>query len=131
MTESYLEKFCTGKINCAQAVLLNYCPQEHKELAEKMMENFVGGLHMQGKTCGCVIGSLAALPLIEQKDDISASDFIKAFEREYGTLLCKDLLTYDISQPQELAKAKEEGLFTALCPKIISFCHDWIKENSL
>ncbi len=131
MTASYVEKFCNGQLNCAQAILLEYMDKKDTEIATKMMGNFAGGLHMQGHTCGCVIGSLAALSFIALKDDITVADFIKAFEKEYGTLLCRDLLKSDLSQPPELARAKEEGLFLTLCPKLIAFCQNWIKENSL
>lgn len=41
------------------------------------------------------------------------------FQKENGSYLCRDLLGYDISIPEQAQKARESGLFVTFCPQKI------------
>jgi hypothetical protein len=46
-------------------------------------------------------------------------EFLEAFKAEQGSILCRELLGYDILKENELAIIKEKGLFKTLCPKLV------------
>lgn len=41
------------------------------------------------------------------------------FIEKNGTVVCRELLGYDVSKPEEMAKIKELDLFKSTCPKMI------------
>ena len=50
-------------------------------------------------------------------------EFEAAFIEENGSLICKDLIKYDVSKPEELAAAFESGIMFDLCPRLaVSAC---------
>jgi len=46
-------------------------------------------------------------------------EFAERFKERNGSLVCRDLLGCDISQPEGLQRAKDEKLLTTLCPKFV------------
>ena len=46
-------------------------------------------------------------------------DFLDQFTAKNGSTVCKELLGYDISSPEDFKKAEEAGLFETLCPRLI------------
>jgi C_GCAxxG_C_C family probable redox protein len=45
--------------------------------------------------------------------------FMRAFEERNGSTLCSELLGCDISTPEGLAKAHQEGLFDSRCTEFV------------
>jgi hypothetical protein len=45
--------------------------------------------------------------------------FAEEFAARNGSIICKELLGYDLSTPEGLARAREKGLFSDLCPKLV------------
>ena len=45
-------------------------------------------------------------------------EFTDAFTEEHGSLICKELIKYDVSKPEELQAAVESGIMFELCPKL-------------
>ena len=45
--------------------------------------------------------------------------FLEEFARVNGSYLCRNLLKCDISTPEGAAYAKENNLFTTVCPKMV------------
>ena len=41
------------------------------------------------------------------------------FKKKYGSIRCKDLIEFDISVKEELAKAREAGVFKTVCPLLV------------
>lgn len=41
------------------------------------------------------------------------------FIRENGSAVCRELLGYDLSVPEQMASIREKELFRVLCPEII------------
>jgi hypothetical protein len=49
-----------------------------------------------------------------------AREFMVRFEVRNGSILCQELLAYDISTPEGMQLIKDKGLFTSLCPRLVS-----------
>ncbi len=48
-----------------------------------------------------------------------AKKLLKQFEEQNGTTLCRDLIKYDLSNPEEAAKFRQEGIPQKVCAKLI------------
>ena len=83
-----------------------------------------------GETCGAVAGAMIVLGLkyghfdtehMEQKGVMNEkrAEFIRKFQEKYESCRCKELLKYDISNPEEMQKIMEEGLLFDFCPEVV------------
>ena len=129
-TEQAVAYFKSG-CNCAQAVCAPFAEKlgVDRDIALKISAGFGGGIGRTGSVCGAVSGACmtlglkygAAQPSPEEKARMYeyVQEFMDKFKAKHHAVDCRDLLGYDISIPEEQAKAKEEGLFTTLCPKLI------------
>jgi len=115
--------------NCAQSVLVAFSAKLglDESLALKMASPFGGGVSRRGEVCGAVTGALMALGLARGADTpagkesayLLGQDFLQRFEVRHGTILCRKLINNDISTPEGLQQAREQGVFTALCPLFV------------
>ena len=124
------DRFAQG-FSCSQSVFSAFASKYGitDETALKLASPFGGGIAHQGNVCGAVTGALMALGLAggsassdkEEKDKTYhlAEDFIRRFREKYGTILCRELIGYDISNPEELLKAREEQVFVNACPAFV------------
>ncbi len=46
-------------------------------------------------------------------------EFMDKFKSENGSIICKELLEYDISTPEGMAVAEEKNLFETVCPDFV------------
>jgi C_GCAxxG_C_C family probable redox protein len=84
-----------------------------------------------GETCGAVSGALMVIglrygqPTAEDKDAKEktyelAREFMNRFAaRNNGCVKCRELLGHDISIPEDMQTARDQGLFETLCPKFV------------
>lgn len=135
MTEDKARECYAGGIDCSQVVFGEAAERMgfDKETAWKIAACFGGGM-FNGERCGCVTGALMALGLKyghcqlgdqEAKDEMLSilKEFTDAFTEENGSLICKELIKYDVSKPEEMAAAFESGIMMELCPKLaVSAC---------
>lgn len=125
-----LDIFRSG-FNCSQAVLSVFSEELNfdKDLALKVAEGFGGGMR-RGEVCGAVTGAIMALGLKHGHIDAAdteaklktyslTSEFIKRFEEKNSTTICKKLLGYDLSKPDEYEILNEKGMFKSMCPQFI------------
>jgi C_GCAxxG_C_C family probable redox protein len=139
-SDSAIQCFSNG-FNCAQAVFSTYCEELglDKETALKISCAFGGGMGHIGEVCGAVTGAFLAIGLKYGKykaDDVAAKEktyalvqeFTKRFKAEFGSVKCKDLLKYDISDAEEMKKAAEEGLFKSACPMLVKRATEIVEE---
>ena len=122
------ERFAQG-FNCSQAVLSAYAERFglHDEMALKLASPFGGGVARQGQVCGAVTGALMVLGLqkgnatLEKKEETykQADEFLQKFQKQHGTLLCRELIGYDMTQPEELQSAREQNMFKTICPGLV------------
>lgn len=131
-SDSAVECFKEG-FSCSQAVLISHCEELglDKENALKVAGAFGGGMGHIGETCGVVTGALMLIGLkygkykIEDKESKEKTySFVKKytdlFKKQYGSIKCKDLIKFDISDKEELIKAREAGVFSSICPVLVA-----------
>ena len=99
------------------------------EAIPKIAAGFGGGIGQCGSVCGALTGSIMAVgikdapneagPEKRAKANADARTLFKLFEKQQGTTFCRDLIKYDLSNPEEAAKAKKEGSLGKVCPNLI------------
>ena len=101
-----------------------------RELALRVAGAFGGGMARMGETCGAVTGALMAIGLkygmTQAKDEAArektyklAQEFMTRFKARHNSLVCRELLGYDLSTSEGRKGAYEKGLFTTLCPQLV------------
>lgn len=128
--ESSVKHFKEG-YNCAQSVLLTM--SEHWKCKDKLIPKiataFGGGIGRYGSICGALTGGVMAIgikygtnaPSLEKRLDAYylANAFYKQFEKHHGSAFCKELIGYNLSNPEELEKAKNAKVFDKKCQVFI------------
>lgn len=118
--------------NCSQAIFSTYGEMFglDRELALKISCAFGGGVGRMGGTCGAVTGAFMVIGLkyamtnvedkpAKERTYAVVKEFARRFELRNGSIVCKELLGYDISTPEGLKVIHENHLFTTLCPKFV------------
>ncbi|MDO5577362.1 MAG: C-GCAxxG-C-C family protein [Fibrobacter sp.] len=121
-----------NNFNCSQAVFTTFATEMgfDEELALKLSTQFGGGARC-GQLCGAVSGALMVLGLKyghchpENSEEKSrayeiAVEFNKRFIEKNGSVVCKKLLGYDVSDPGDSSLIKEKRLFKTTCPQMIT-----------
>jgi len=83
-----------------------------------------------GGTCGAVTGAFMIIGLkygrtrvedeeTKEKAYSLGREFADRFESRNGSVVCRELLGYDIGTPDERELAKEQKLFATLCPRFV------------
>ena len=129
-TDKALELF-SSNFNCSQAVLAAFAKDfgMDEELALRIATAFGGGAR-NGEMCGAVSGALLVLGLkyghYDSADNAQksrayeiASDFTNRFKATNGSIVCRELLGYDLSKSEGMAIIKEKGLFGSVCPQMV------------
>jgi C_GCAxxG_C_C family probable redox protein len=117
--------------NCAQSVLLTmfeYWNGEN-ELIPKIATAFGGGIGRCGSVCGALTGGVMALgikygtnePSLEKRLKVYelAQKFFKQFEKQHGSVLCRELIGYDLSVPEELEEARKTKVSEEKCVNFV------------
>ncbi len=129
-SEKALTLFAKG-FNCSQAVLTVFAADFgiEEELALKLGTQFGGGAR-NGEMCGAVSGALLVLGLkyghyeqdnTEQKSKAYsiASEYTRRFKEKNSSIVCRELLGYDLTKPEDAECIKEKNLFGTICPAMI------------
>jgi len=114
--------------SCAPAVVSTYSDQfgMGKELALKISCGFGGGIGRMGRTCGAVTGAVMVIGLKHGQADTAdeesrqethrlVKEFINKFTALHGSVECRELIGYDLSNPRELRAARKSGVFESKC----------------
>lgn len=125
------ENYFNSNYNCSQAVFTTFATEMglEEELALRVATQFGGGAR-KGEMCGAVSGALMVLGLKyghcheEDGEEKSraygiAEDFMNRFIAKNGTVVCRELLGYDVSKSEDMVKIKAQDLFHSVCPKMI------------
>ena len=121
-----------GDYNCAQSMLLTYgtpCGLG-EEAAAGIAGVFGGGMAGTGRVCGAVTGALMSLGLMcasradspaegKEKAYEAARRFFDEFTSANGTLLCSELLGFDVGTPEGRELANRNDVFSRVCPGIV------------
>ena len=137
--EDVLKMFGEG-FDCSQIVLSQVSERLGiaREEALKIAACFGGGM-WHGETCGCVVGALIALGMKyatteandqEKKDKLLElkAQFEEKFCKKNGSCICREILGYDLSVPEEMAKIQEENLLATKCPKVVLSACEFLEE---
>lgn len=109
---------------CSQAVFAAFSPDLgcSKEDALKIGACFGSGMR-KGEVCGACTGALMALGLKYGEDKAESNEacerFLDEFESENGSYICNDLLNCDIRTESGVKYARDNNLFTEICPKMV------------
>jgi len=140
--EIAVDLFSKGFV-CSQAILASYSEKFglNKELALKLATPFGGGIARKGEICGAVNGAIMVMGLkfgVMMADDRTSREncyrmintFINKFESKHNSIICRELLGLDISDPKEYELIREKNLFTTLCPQLVKSAAELLKELS-
>jgi C_GCAxxG_C_C family probable redox protein len=144
--EEAVERFKNG-FNCSQAVFSSYSGQFGLdcESALKVATGFGGGMRMS-ETCGAVTGAFMVLGLkygnataqdqqAKEKTYEMINEFTNRFKNRNGSVVCRELLGCDISTQDGQKKARDDGLFSTICPEMVKnaaeIIEEMLAENSL
>jgi C_GCAxxG_C_C family probable redox protein len=125
--EKAVRHFRDDGYNCSQSVLLTMF--EHwnckNELVPKVATAFGSGIGRCGSVCGALTGGVMAIgtkygtnePSTEKRSNAydRAREFYRQFERQNGSVLCRELIGLDLSDAKQLKKAHEENVFEKKC----------------
>ncbi len=135
--------YFTGGFNCAQAVLAAFAPELgiDEEKCFRMASGLGAGLGYRGEMCGAVVGAYLVIGLkygfsvpddLEKREKTTKTidDFVKKFEKRNGSVICKELLKIDLSDPEQLKYAREISVFRdqKYCPKYIADSSEFLSE---
>ena len=126
--------------NCAQSVLL--AMQKFWKLEDpfepKVVSAFGGGIGRRGSLCGALTGGVVAIglrygtnkPSSKEREQayLKASEFYGRFEEECESVLCRDLIGFDLSDPEELERARSSKVFGRKCVRFIEKAVDILME---
>ena len=113
--------------NCAQSVLLTMQKfwNVANPLEPKVASAFGGGIGRRGSLCGALTGGVIAIglkygtnkPLVKEREKAYslALEFHNRFEKNCGSVLCRDLIGYDLTDPEEFEKARNSNVFNEKC----------------
>ena len=126
---------------CSQAVLSAYSEKLglDREIALKIADGFGGGMARMGETCGAVTGAFMVIGLKHGRavvEDAPAhettydrvNEFVRRFESRNQSIVCRELLGCDISTPEGLQSARQQNLFTTVCPGYIRDAAEILEE---
>jgi len=120
--------------NCAQSVLLTmqeYYGIRRNRLIPKIATAFGGGIGRRGSLCGALTGAIMAIGLkhginkpslkgIEKEKAYEiALKFYDQFEKECGSPFCRELIGYDLTNPEELERLRKSDVREEKCSHFV------------
>jgi C_GCAxxG_C_C family probable redox protein len=131
VVEDAVSAFDEG-FSCSQSVFSAFAPELglDRETALKVATAFGGGMGHRGDTCGAVTGAFMAIGLRHGRlraEDEETRDrayslvdrFVREFESRHGSIVCRELLGYDISTPEGTQRVHEANLPETRCPHFV------------
>ncbi len=84
-----------------------------------------GASDYAGSVCGALTGTILAVGIKYGSNDIGEENNVaaytvsntlyKMFEEQHGTVLCRKLVKYDLTKPEQVAKTRQERVFETHC----------------
>jgi C_GCAxxG_C_C family probable redox protein len=100
------------------------------ETAKKISCGFGAGISKTGNICGAASGAIMVIGLkygkTKEGDDAATEktralvrEFMKEFTEHHGSVNCTELLGFNLSNPEEYEKARDNKLFVTKCPEFV------------
>ncbi|HNX17422.1 MAG TPA: C-GCAxxG-C-C family protein [Methanoregula sp.] len=122
----------SGGFSCSQAVCAAFAEDFNidRETALRLSCGLGGGMGHSGNTCGAITGALMVIGMkygrtkaedtaAKEKTYALVNEFITEFLRRNHSLNCTELIGHNLSDPKELAFARENHLFRTKCSKFV------------
>jgi C_GCAxxG_C_C family probable redox protein len=101
-----------------------------RDTALRVAGAFGGGMARRGETCGAVTGAFMVIGLKYGKtksDDDDArektyelvNEFVHRFQKQNGTILCRELLGHDLGTEEGREIIMEQNLIVTRCPEFV------------
>ena len=129
-----------GGFNCAQAVLAVFCEDYgmDKDLALKTTSGFGGGFR-SGELCGAVSGAVSVIGLkyghcIDGDMDAKSTcnrktiEFMNLFKQKNKSVVCREILKFDLSIKEEYEQAQNQKLFKTICVNMIESAVELLED---
>ena len=137
------DKVYHSGFNCSQAVFVPFAKAHglSEEIGFRIASSFGGGMGKMQETCGAVTGAFMAIGLKHgftkgddnvQKEMVLArtKEFVARFRKEFGTLLCKELLGCDLNTAEGQKFHKDQNQRELICTKCVKFAASVVEEMS-
>jgi C_GCAxxG_C_C family probable redox protein len=131
IVEKAAARFAEG-YSCSQSVLLilsEHLGIQDTALLTKAATGFAAGMGSCGSVCGALTGAIMAAGLKLGTDTpgrekrAPCTKFARAlyleFEKQHGTLSCRELTHVDFANPQEAAQARENKVHEKICTPLV------------
>lgn len=117
--------------NCSESVLLAIARDAFEiesDLVPKIATGFGGGISRRGYVCGAVSGAIMGFGLKYGRNspcELRAPtydlvvEFIKRFQKTFGSIVCKELSGCDLSTLEGIRKFREEGVHGQICSHFV------------
>ena len=118
--------------NCAQAVLSAFAPEFGLDpvMAYRVAAAFGGGMGHMGDTCGAVTGAFMVIGLKygmtvadgsqSHRDAFrNAREFSRKFKELHGSIVCREILGFDIGDREAFREAQKKGIPQKICPRLV------------
>ncbi|MBN1221646.1 MAG: C_GCAxxG_C_C family protein [Candidatus Aminicenantes bacterium] len=118
--------------SCSQAVFsaLGESFGLDRDTALKISQPFGGGIAYMGETCGAVTGAFMVIGLqygrtkaedseAKAKTYATVHEFVKRFKAEHHSIVCREILGYDVSDKTDFKMALENKVFETVCPLLV------------
>jgi C_GCAxxG_C_C family probable redox protein len=110
-----------------------------RDTALRVAGAFGAGIARTGQTCGAATGALMVIGLkhgqtqaedkqAKEETHALAREFLERFKARNDTLLCRELLGYDINTPEGMQAIRDKGLFDSLCPRLVANAVEILEE---
>jgi C_GCAxxG_C_C family probable redox protein len=122
----------TEGYSCSQSVCAAFAEDFgiDRDTALRLSCGLGGGMAHTGNACGAVTGALMVIGMKygrTEVDDLEAkkktyavaNEFITEFLRRNHSVSCTDLIGHNLSDPKELAVAREKDLFKTKCTRYV------------
>lgn len=117
------------KGSCSQAIFATYgvhlsSGKLDYDTCMNIASGFGGGIAGNGNVCGALTGAIMALGLkyggsmMEEKAFRAANTLLEKFTKLHGSVLCRELINYDLTAVEDVRDAFEKGVFDN-CPKYV------------
>jgi C_GCAxxG_C_C family probable redox protein len=122
-SELAIELFLKG-YNCSQSVFAAFCDETGMDTntALKLASSFGGGMGRLREVCGAVTGMLMVVGMKYGYTDVSdkkakaehyriVQDLAKQFEKEYGSIICRELLGLSMKTDSPVPDDRNENYY--------------------